>query len=178
MESLYKNENAVVGLKRLYARLKGELKRIDSESEQIVAELKQRLEALAAERASRSKQMADVAGTLQLLSPGLELNGILPVVTRKRIAHLPHGTLRREILAVLRENGGWMTVANLHKAIIQRNGIAFGTTEAERKHRQDTREALHVMSHLTPPRVEKELDLPAANFKVEQRWRLGAVFQD
>ena len=178
MDSLYKNTHAVVGLKRFYARLKGELKRIDLESEKLSAETKRSLDALAAEREARAKQMANVGGTLQVLNPAIELDGIQPVVTRSRVAHLRHGMLRREILAVLRANNDWMTVADLHDTIVQRNGVAFDSDEARRKHQQKLREALHVLLHMTPPRVEREHELAAGNFEFTQRWRLGAVFQD
>lgn len=177
MDSLYKNTHAVVGLKRLYARLKGELKRIDHESEKLAAETKQSLDALAVEREARAKQMANVGGTLQVLNPAIELEGIQPVVTRSRVAHLPHGTLRREILAVLRAHNDWMTVSDLHDAIVQRNGVAFDNIEAKRKHQQKLREALHVMLQMVPPRLEREHELAAGNFEFKQRWRLGALFQ-
>ena len=125
METLYQNSHAVVGLKNLYARLKGELKRIDCESGKLAAKDKLRLNALAVERECRAKQLEHVATTLQLLSPAIELEGIRTILTRPRVAHLPHGKLRKEILIVLRKLDDWVTAANLHAVIIQRNGITF-----------------------------------------------------
>jgi len=177
MQQLYKNANAAVGLERLYARLKGELKRLDRERAKAVLETERLLASISAERASRAGQMEKAGATLLLLEPNITLDSIQPIVTTQRLALIPHGGLRSETLSILREHGSWMTSAEIHETLVARTGIVFPSQELKRKHRQTLREALGVMASLDPPRVEREHDLKPGAF-IEQRWRLGAMFRE
>lgn len=178
MQTLYKNANAVVGLERLYARLKGELKRIDRESANVASEAQRALASLSAERAFRLEQMEKTGATLRLLEPDVALDSIAPVTTRTRTSRLRHGDVRREILAILREHDRWMSAVEIHEMLLTRNGIVFADREQKRMHLQKLREALHALANFDPPRLEREHDLKPGSFAIVQRWRLSAMFRD
>jgi hypothetical protein len=173
MPKPYRNANASAGLRTMVARLKGELKKLDRQR----AKLEQELAKVAAQRAQRANDLEHVGQSLLLLQPDIVLADIAPVVPAEPAGHLGYGTLRSEILAVLKEAEDWLTGAQLHEAIVRRKNIVFANLAERQKHLQHLREALHVMANRTPPQVEREHKLTIGGPTILQRWRLGAMFR-
>lgn len=173
--ALYQNRHLVKGLCALYARVRGEILRLD----RTLATATQFGDVESVQQAKRQDWRAHaeaIARTLGLLDPTVDCAAIAPVVTTPKVGHLPYGGLRRAIVSELRRINSWTTVTDLHRAIIQRHRLTFVSRTAQAAHLQKVREALHALANATPARVERELPLSKSGTGQEQRWRLSRLF--
>jgi hypothetical protein len=172
---LYQNRHLVKGLCALYARVRGEILRQD----RALAAASHVDDAESVRQAKHQDWLAHASAierTLGLLDPTVDCAAIAPVVTTPKAGHLPYGGLRRAIVSELRRINCWTTVADLHRAIIQRHRLTFVSRAAQAAHLQKVREALHALANANPARVERELPLSKSGTGQEQRWRLSRLF--